>query len=300
MIKAGITGGETRRSGELIRLLIFHPDVELIWVHTASPVAANSRLSALHRGLDGDCNMSFSGGTPRLDDIDVLFMCQDAEGVEQFLAANEIPDDLKVINLSDLRPEGFVYGLPELNRKSMVRGATRATVPSAVAVAVATPLLPLAKGLLLRGPVHVTVSRGIIDASLGEPLDGEIVAALRGFQSTFDGDIVIDIENGDWPRGTIVKASVDVESPLGEIVELYNGFFDDHKLTYILNRATEVLDVVNTAKCLISLDIDGSKLIVTAVTDGLLKGAASTAVHCMNLLFGLYERTGLALKTSVV
>lgn len=300
MIKAGITGGESRRAGELIRLLIFHPDVELIWVHTASPVAANSRLSALHRGLDGDCNMNFSGGTPRLDEIDVLFMCQDADGVEQFLAANEIPEDLKIINLSDLRPEGFVYGLPELNRKAMVRGATRATVPSAVASAVVTPLLPLAKNLMLKSPVTVKVGRGVIDASLGDALDGEIVEALREFQSTFDGDIDLSVENGEWPRGTIIEATVETESTLGELAELYSDFFDDHKLTYILNRRTDVLDVVNTAKCLISLDIDGNKLVVTAVIDGLLKGAASTAVHCMNLLFGLYERTGLALKTSVV
>lgn len=300
MIKVGITGGESRRAGELIRLLVFHPDIELMWVHTASPVATGCRLSALHRGLDGDCAMSFTGGEPNLADIDVLFLCQDAGAVESFVSAGELPGQLKVVNLSDARPGGFVYGLPELNRKAMVRGATRASVPTAVASAIATPLLPLAKNLLLKGTVKATVNRGAIDASLGAPLDGEISASLRELQPSFGGDVEIEYTDADRQRGTSVNVSVDIAAPLATVTDLYTGFFDDHKLTHILNRRAEVNDVVNTAKCLINLDMDNGVLHVTSVTDGLLKGAASTAVHCMNLLCGLYERTGLTLKCSAV
>lgn len=300
MIKVGITGGESRRAGELIRLLVFHPDIELMWVHTASPMAAGCRLSALHRGLDGETAMNFTGGELRLSEIDVLFMCQDSNDAANLLASENLPDDLKIVSLCETMPSGFVYGLPELNRKAMVRGATRAHVPSAVAIAVATPLLPLAKNLLLEGPVNVTVERGTLDAALGQPDADEIALALRTLQTSFSGDITIEYADSPAQRGTTVTITTAIASPLATVTDLYTDFFDDHKLTYLLNRRAVADDVVNTAKCLISLDTDGGDLQITAVTDGLLKGAASTAVHCMNLLCGLYERTGLMLKCSAV
>ena len=83
------------------------------------------------------------------------------------------------------------------------------------------------------------------------------------------------------------------------ITKLCEDYYDDHNFTFVVNHEPDASDVNNTNKCLLNLQSDGDKLKITAVIDGLLKGTAGNAVHIMNLLFGLHERVGLALKAQV-
>ena len=85
---------------------------------------------------------------------------------------------------------------------------------------------------------------------------------------------------------------------LDEIVKLYEDYYNDHNFTYVINRMPDLKDVVNTNKCLLYLTKEDGKLLIVSVIDNLLKGASGQAVHNMNLLIGLHERTGLNLKAS--
>ncbi len=290
MIKVGITGGHTRRAGELIRLLLNHPDVVVSAVRAPGPMFAGRPLSSLHRGLTGETPLTFSNGELPLDSLDVLFM-----------TGNEIPDDLpeklKVVNLTRTMLDGYVYGLPELNRKALVRGATRANIPSSVATAVVTPLLPLARNLMLNTPIETEVSVGEVDSTLFGLRDGEIKDALMSLQTSFDPrNLKVSVTPAPWQRATRVVTTVETSlDPLGAR-EMFDEFFNDHNLTYTVDRAPVADDVLGTPKCLIAIDRDDDRrLRLTSVIDGPLKGCASQGIHIMNLLMGLAERTGLSL-----
>ena len=70
----------------------------------------------------------------------------------------------------------------------------------------------------------------------------------------------------------------------------------DAALTFVSDRNIYLKQVVNTAKCVLSLEKHGDKLLVMSAIDNLLKGASGQAVQNLNLMFGLDERAGLRLK----
>lgn len=316
MIKAGVLGGDGYVAGELIRLLINHPDVDVEWIHSTEH--AGERIDGVHRGIIGDTAMRF---TDKYDitGIDVMFICTGTGGARAFLEKNDVSDDLKIIDLSgdyNNEEEGtheFVYGLPELNRKRIVRGARRVATPGSVPMAVLPALLPLLKNLYLEGDIHVTLVSGSFEGkcpdlnfisenvsvdtpSCSTDVD-EIKRIFAACHPGFVSDINILPIRGGFTRGILVAMYFECARPLEEIIRIYEEYYDDHNFTFILNdRQPELKDVVNTNKCVIHLAKDGDKLIVTSVIDNLLKGSAGTAVHNMNLLFGLSEKTGLNLK----
>lgn len=313
MIKIAILGASTPIAGELIRLLMHHPDVELLQANSRS--MASGAVSDVHSGLVGDTDLRF---TPKLDlnGVDLLMMCSTPAETEEFLRDNELPDDLRVIDLSGatLDSEDFIYGLPELNRKAMVRGGKKASIPFAVATILNLALLPLAKNLMLNSSIWATVvtARGdrpdapaftgndnvTVDRPLRHPQAEEAVRTLRTLQVSFEGPISLITMRGSQQRGTIATVVMDCATDLQHIRALYEDFYSDHNMVWILDRQVEMADVVNTNKCLIHLQKQDGKLIVTAALDNILKGGAGSAMHAMNLLFGLHERTGLELKTS--
>lgn len=311
MIKVGITGAESKVAGEIIRLLLNHPDVDLKWIQSEHHVGA--RVSDIHQGLIGECDMVVIS-QPRWDEIDVLFNCCHTGSARSFLERNkEKTESIKIIDLSgDFRmsaeDSGFVYGLPELNRKAMVRGATKVANPGAFATAVELALLPLAKNLLVNSDIHVAAVSG--DPTLADNIRlynalthshvAEIEQTIRSLQTSFNSHVSMVPMLGSLSRGLIAAVYLDCPLQLEDIRKLYEDFYSDHGFTFIVDKQVELKDVANTNKCILHLEKHGNRLLVTSVIDSMLKGSAGTAVHNMNLLFGLSERTGLALKPSAL
>lgn len=310
MIRVGITGGESEAAGHLIRILINHPDVELAWVE--SPSEEGSLLSQRHKGLTGETYMQFCRkGNP--EDTDVIFLCNTVDGdSERYVATRRIPDNVKLIDLSpDFRmpEEGsdspWVYALPELNRKPLVRGATRAAIPGPLATIMLLSLLPMAKNLLLNSDIHVSCVTPTGEDTPGEAtvmLDHEEIEetrqALRSLQQSFDAPIHLVATAGGWNRG--ISATIYLDTPVSEddIKDLYDTFYEDHGFTFLSESYPGLDEVAGTNKCVIHVEKVDGRLAVTAVIDDILKGGAAAAVHVMNLLFGLQERVGLMLTAA--
>lgn len=319
MIRVGIIGGESRQAGELLRLLINHPDVEVQWVNSQSQ--AGSLITDIHRGMTGETFLRFIDKTP-LDEIDVLFCCTESGDTINFIKDNEIDENLKIIDLSDdfrVKAEDdeaqFVYGLPEYNRKPMVRGAKYVAVPGNIAMPVLLALYPLAKNNKLKGDVNITAITASSDINpnnhrrldsitvykpLRHPQLDEIYQTIAELEPDYKDELYLITIRGAFPRGTIAVMHLETELSLEEIRQIYEEAYSDHSFTFLLDRQPDLKDVINTNKCLIYLEKTGKRLVITSVTDNMLKGGAGNAVHAMNLLFGLSERTGLYLKSSTI
>lgn len=321
MIKIGIIGGAGYTAGELLRLLVNHPDAEIKWIHSSSN--AGNPVSDVHQGLIGEIDMKFTD-TPALDEIDLLFCCTPHGDTRKFMDSHDIPEGLKIIDLStDYRIEDgthdFVYGLPELNRKRIVRGATRVANPGCFATAIQLALLPLAAAGKLSGEVHVTGITGSTGAgvkpgstthfswrnnniSVYKAFEHQHLKEIKQTLSALDGGKTHDISfipvRGDFARGIFVMADVTTSMPLDEAVKLYKDFYADAEFTHVSDRPVDLKQVVNTNKCVVSLEKHGDKLLILSAIDNLLKGASGQAVQNMNLMFALPEHTGLALKPS--
>lgn len=306
MIKAGIIGASYPMAGELIRILINHPDVALMWVE--SERYAGRLVSDVHHGLIGETDLRITTRSAnRLSDIDVLFVFRDREQSIEWLERHEIPEDLRIVDLGpDMRDPvmakkyDYVYGLPELNRKPMVRGAKRAVLPHPAVNLSALALMPLAKHRMLRNPVEVNVSMPEAGEQVESSTDvaDELTRALRELDPEFDELITIVAGPGEDNRAISAMIDFDTTLDIGELLRAYEEFYDDHNFTFLINRNPEPDEVDGTNKCLIRIDKRDGRATVTAIMDALIKGAAGTAVHDMNLLFGLHERVALALKAS--
>lgn len=342
MIKVGILGAETAAAGELIRILINHPDVALKTV--ASESEAGRDVASLHRGLVGDIDMAVSSSLVCAGH-EVVFLCGEPWMARNWMQHNDAEArecGLKVIDLTGAFRDGtmdMVYGFPEFNRKALVRGALRASVPSVIASAIEPALFPLAKNNLLTGAsIQVSVTMAGAD-SVAAPLqnapaqpnysvstrldpvapnehrpDAEAAAAevsgcMKMIQPSFAVPLHVTLgRDGSISRGVTAVVDVPCSISLNEVRRLFDEAYSDHGFTYPVDFEPSVADVANTNKCLVSLEYCDAPMTavsaghpvlrVTTVTDNLLKGAAGTAVHCMNLLFGLSERTALQLKAS--
>ena len=254
--------------------------------------------------------------------MDVIFFCTPHGESKKFIESHDIPEDLKIVDLSqDFRLEGdhdFIYGLPEINRKYIIRGK-RVANPGCFATAIQLALLPLAKNLLLNSDINITAITGSTGAgvkpsatshfswrndniSVYKPFKhqhlAEIKQTLKSLQNSFNSEINLIPMRGCFSRGIFVAAYLDCPIALDEIKKLYEDYYDDHRFTFISDKMPDLKDVVNTNKCIIHLEKEGNKLLIISVIDNLLKGASGQAVHNMNLLFGLHERVGLQLKAS--
>ncbi len=320
MIKVGIIGGAGYTAGELIRLLINHPDVEIVFVNSSSN--AGNLITDVHEGLYGETNMRFTGEFP-LDGIDCLFFCTAHGDTKKFLETHTIPEKVKIIDLSmDFRIKSeehdFVYGLPELNRRRIC-AAKHIANPGCFATCIQLGILPLAKHLMLNADLHVNAITGSTGAgvkpsatshfswrndniSIYKPFShqhlDEIRQSLKQLQNSFDSNIYFIPVRGNFSRGIFATTYLDCKIDLKEIKRLYESYYEDHSFTFIVDKNPDLKQVVNTNKCLIYLQKHENKLLIVSMIDNLLKGASGQAVHNMNLLFGLEERVGLHLKPS--
>lgn len=321
-IKAGIVGGAGYTGGEMIRLLLNHPAVTISFIHSTSN--AGNKVSKIHADLVGETDLVFTDSLH--NDIDVLFLCVGHGDAGKFLAANKIADTVKVIDLSqDFRLAAksqvdnrkFVYGLPELNKEA-IRSANNIANPGCFATAIQLGLLPLAKAGVL-GDVYTTGITGSTGAgqglsatshfswranniqaykSLQHQHINEIHQSLHQLQGN-DGMYVNFVPwRGDFTRGIYVSSIIDCGLPLEEIKQLYKTYYSGQPFTHVSDSMIDLKQVVNTNKCLLYIEKQGSKIVVHSAIDNLLKGASGQAVQNMNLLFGLEETVGLKLKAA--
>ena len=320
MIKVGIIGGAGYTAGELLRLLLLHPEVEIKFVHSTSN--AGNYITDVHGGLLGETDLVFTSEMP-FEEIDLLFFCTAHGDTRKFLEGHALPDELKVIDLSmDYRIKSnehdFIYGLPELNRRNTCKSRYVAN-PGCFATCIELGLLPLAKEHLLKGDVSVNAITGSTGAgvkpsatthyswrdnniSIYKPFEhqhlAEIMQSIKQLQPDYEGSIDFIPYRGCFPRGIfatlVVKCNLDIET----LYKLYESYYERDSFTHVVKRPLDLKQVVNTNKCLIHLEKHGDKLLITSIIDNLLKGASGTAVHNMNLLFGLAETVGLQLKPS--
>lgn len=318
-IKVGIVGGAGYTGGELLRLLLNHPAVEIAFVHSNS--SANKPVYAVHTDLFGDTDIHFSASIAQ--DIDVIFLCLGHGDSRVFLAENPLDKNIKIIDLSqDFRLHDtageFVYGLPELN-KEKIKLTNLIANPGCFATAIQLALLPLAKSSKLPEAIFINALTGSTGA--GQKLSGsthfsyrannisvykafthqhlnEIGESLKQLQSSFNHNIKFIPERGDFARGIFASIVLESTDAVEELLNLYKAYYAPHPFTHVSDTAIDLKQVINTNKCLIAIEKHGNDVLITSAIDNLLKGASGQAVQNMNLLFGLDEKTGLQLKAS--
>ncbi|MGV6946286.1 N-acetyl-gamma-glutamyl-phosphate reductase [Sphingobacterium kyonggiense] len=334
-IKVGIVGSAGYTGGELLRVLIYHPNVEIVFANSASN--AGNKLSDVHNDLFGDTEMTFSSDFH--SDIDVLFLCVGHGDARKFLEANPVDPKVKIIDLSqDFRLKSntayqgkdFVYGLPELNKEE-IKSAQYIANPGCFATNIQLALLPLASKGLLPDQIHVNATTGSTGAGQKPTLTThfswrnnnlsayksfdhqhlqEISESLNQLQPGFLADteagslmeraadkINFIPQRGDFPRGIFSAIYVDSDLSEEEAYDLYTTYYAEHPFTHVSKANIDLKQVVNTNKSIIHIEKHGNKLLILNATDNLLKGASGQAVQNMNLLFGLDERAGLNLKS---
>ncbi|MBV5281485.1 MAG: N-acetyl-gamma-glutamyl-phosphate reductase [Paludibacter sp.] len=318
-IKVGVIGGAGYTAGELLRILVHHSAVEIVFVNSSSN--AGNPVVDVHSGLIGETDLIFTSELP-FGEVDALFLCSAHGDSKKFMDNNEVPAAVKIIDLStDYRAKSphhdFVYGLPELNRED-IRKATRIANPGCFATAIQLAIFPLAAAGLLTDEIHVNAITGSTGAGV-KPSDtshfswrnnnisiykpfghqhlGEIGQSLRQLQAGFSKAVNFIPVRGNFARGIYVTAYTQCSLSLEDAKELYKDFYKDAAFTFVVDKNPDMKQVVNTNKGIVYLEKHGDKLLIVSMIDNLLKGASGQAVQNMNLMFGLDEKAGLGLKS---
>lgn len=334
MIKVGIVGSAGYTGGELLRILIYHPEVDIVFANSASN--AGNKIYEVHNDLFGDTELTFSSDFH--SNIDVLFLCVGHGDAQKFLDANPVDASVKIIDLSqDFRLKSntsyqglqFVYGLPELNRE-LIKSAQYIANPGCFATNIQLALLPLAYKGILPDQIHINATTGStgagqkpgatthfswrnnnlsayksfehqhlqeISESLAQLQDGFLPQSDQSLLERAAEKINFVPQRGDFTRGIFSVIYIDSDLSEEQAYELYEDYYKGHPFTHVSRKNIDLKQVVNTNKSIIHLEKHGNKLLILNVTDNLLKGASGQAVQNMNLMFGLDERIGLNLKS---
>lgn len=322
MVRVGIIGGAGYTAGELCRILLNHPEAEIVFMNSESN--AGNLITDVHGGLIGETDLRFTDQLP-LEQVDVLFFCFGHGKSKQWLSEHSVPEGVRIIDLAqDFRlsaPDNdYIYGLPETMKENIAK-AMHVANPGCFATCIQLGLLPLAAHGVLLDDISVNAITGSTGAgvkpgatthfswrnnnmSVYKPFQHqhvpEIKQSLRGLQANFDVEIDFIPYRGDFARGIfateVVRVSADLD--IDTVVGWYKEFYKDATFTHYSDKAIDMKQVVNTNKCLVHAEKYGNKLLVTSTIDNLLKGASGQAVQNMNIMFGLDEMTGLRLKPS--
>ena len=323
MIKAGIIGGSGYTGGELIRILMNHPQVEIDFVY--STTRAGKKISSAHPDLLGLTDLDFTNQVNL--NVDVVFLCLGHGNSTKFLNENDFSDKTKIIDLSNdfrlaedsvLNGKKFIYGLPEL-KISDIKNAKYIANPGCFATAIQLALLPLAKAGLLNDRIHVNAVTGSTGAGASpsgtthfswrnnnvswyKPFTHqhlwEINESLLSLQKSI-GEIMFLPNRGNFTRGILATAYITYSGSLEDAKKIYQEYFKDAEFTQLSEEPINLKQVVNTNQCHIHLHKHGNTLLITSALDNLLKGASGQAVQNMNLMFGIKENMGLQLKAGV-
>lgn len=336
MIRIGILGAAGYTGGELIRLLLNHPEAEIVFANSESN--AGNKVYDVHEGLLGDTELEFTSEMP-FDKVDVVFFCFGHGKSEAFLKEHTIPAGVKIIDLAqDFRIKGdhdYVYGLPETHRNA-IAACQHLANPGCFATCIQLGLLPLAKAGLLTHDIAVNAITGSTGAGQKPGATThfswrnnnfsvyklfthqhlhEITQTLNELRPQ-DAPNVIDTLNegyeaegitvdfipyrGDFARGIFCTEVITLDRPADAdaIAKLYKEYYNDAAFTHYSDKAPDLKQVVNTNKAIVHTEVFGRKVVVTSMIDNLLKGAVGQAVQNMNIMFGIDEKAGLNLKAS--
>jgi N-acetyl-gamma-glutamyl-phosphate reductase len=322
-IRVGIIGGAGYTAGELIRILLNHPNAEIVFINSKSN--AGNFVYSIHQDLVGETQLTFAAEWN--NDIDVLFLCLGHGESAKFLKENKIDDKVKIIDLandfrldnsSSIGDRQFVYGLPELQRDK-IKTANNIANPGCFATAIQLGLLPLAKVRLLPAEIYTTGITGSTGAGQGLAATShfswranniqayktlshqhvpEIEQSLHSLQPAGGGQLNFVPWRGDFTRGIFISSQLKCELSLELLNVMYKEFYKGHPFTTVTTEPVFLKQVVNTNKAIIQLEKVGSNLVVHSVIDNLTKGASGQAIQNMNLIFGIEETTGLKLKAN--
>ena len=328
MIKIGILGAAGYTGGELIRLLVHHPEAEIVFANSESN--AGNLVADVHEGLLGDTDLRFTDAMP-FDEVDVVFFCFGHGKSEEFLKEHAIPAHVKIIDLAqDFRiaapTHDYVYGLPEIHKEEICKCQHLAN-PGCFATCIQLGLLPLAKAGLLTHDIAVNAITGSTGAgqkpvatthfswradniSIYKVFTHQHLHEIRQSLTELQGSLDVDVDfipyRGDFARGIFCTEVVKFEGEEGtpsnptaeQLAEMYRTFYADAAFTHYIDKALDLKQVVNTNKALVHIDKFGNKAVITCIIDNLLKGAVGQAVQNMNLMFGIDEKSGLGLKAN--
>ncbi len=318
MIYAGIIGAAGYTGGELLRILLQHPNVKIDFCFSRSQ--QGKLLSDVHSDLLGDTDLRFSGEINA--NVDVAFLCLPHGESKQFLVENPFSSNTKIIDLSnDFRlkknADDFVYGLPEMNKEA-IKKAKNVANTGCFATTIQYALLPLANAQLLQDDIHISGITGSTGAGVGLSETshfswrnnnisvykafthqhlGEITESILQLQPSFNAEINFIPYRGNFTRGILITAYIPYKDTLENAISLFKNYYADAPFVVIAEKNINLKQVVNTNKCLLYVEKVGNKLMIIAATDNLIKGASGQAVQNMNLMFGLEETAGLHLKS---
>jgi N-acetyl-gamma-glutamyl-phosphate reductase len=320
MIKAGIIGGAGYTGGEVLRLLLQHPHVEIAFVQSDSQ--AGRKIYDVHHDCLGATDMAFQ---KEINEADVVFLCKGHGESRKYLENNTI--NSKIIDLStDFRHSDhskfknleFVYGLPELN-KEKIKNSNAIANPGCFATCIQLALLPLAKNKLINTDIHVTATTGSTGAGqslsdtnhfswrsnnhsaykiLEHQHEKEILESITSLQDSFDHQLMFVPQRGSFTRGIYSVAYLNGSSDVEQINLLYSQYYKTHPFVHVAPFDVDVKQVVNTNNCFINILSKNNKLVIVSAIDNMIKGAAGQAIQNMNLMFNLNENSGLNLKPS--
>lgn len=327
-VKVGIIGGAGYTGGEMLRILVNHPNVEIAFVNSTSN--AGNLISDVHTDLIGDTDLKFTSDIPQ--DIDVLFLCVGHGDAKKFMEANTIDENIKIIDLSQdfrlnnnssIENRQFTYGLPELNRDA-IKNSKNIANPGCFATCIQLGLLPLAAKGLINSEVHINATTGstgagqslsttshfswrnnnlsIYKAFEHQHLNEIGESLLQAAKNSPLGDLGVGLnfipQRGAFTRGILASMYLESDLTLEEAHAIYEAYYSTHPFTHVSRKNIDLKQVVNTNKCLVHLEKHGNKLFIISIIDNLLKGASGQAVQNMNLMFGLEENSGLRLKAA--
>ena len=323
MLEVGIIGGAGYTAGELIRLLLNHPETNINFVYSTSN--AGNKLYKVHQDLIGDTEINFTSAINA--DVDVLFLCLGHGNSTAFLQKNSFSENTKIIDLSNdfrlladknFNGKNFVYGLPELDKKA-IKKAKYIANPGCFATALQLAILPLAANNLLKNDVHINAVTGATGAgtSLSSTTHftyrdnnfshykafnhqhlGEINQTVNQLQTDFNSEINFMPNRGNFSRGIFATTYTKFNASIEDAKKMYQDYYKDAAFTFVSDREVHMKQVVNTNKCIIGLEKHGNNLLITSTIDNLLKGASGAAIQNMNLMYGFEETLGLNLKAN--
>jgi len=315
-ISVGIIGGAGYTAGELLRILLNHPKVEISFVQSDSQTGRP--VVSIHKDLIGDIDLKF---TDQLDEVDAVFLCRGHGASKTFLESGVLPGNPKIIDLSHdyrLKSDGndFVYGLPEAYRDQII-ASDKVANPGCFATCIQLGLVPLATTNNLNESVQITAITGSTGAgqslsetshfswrnnnlSVYKPFNhqhlGEIKQTLSELQGSIPDLNFVPIR-GDFTRGIFASIYMDSDLTLEQARALFKDHYSNYPFTHLITENPDLKQVVGTNKGLVFVDKIEGKLLIISVIDNLIKGASGQAVQNMNLMFGFEETTGLKLKS---
>ena len=319
MVRVGILGAAGYTGGELIRLLINHPQAEIVFANSESN--AGNLICDVHEGLMGETDMRFTAEMP-FGEVDVVFFCFGHGKSRAFLQEHTIPTHVRIIDLAqDFRIAGehdYVYGLPETHRQE-ISACMHLANPGCFATCIQLGLLPALKAGIISGDIHtngITGSTGAgqkpgatthfswrndnisIYKTFTHQHLHEINQTIHELQPQYDGQMFFIPQRGCFTRGIFVTSYARCNTPIEEVKAIYEDYYRDAAFTHVVSTSPDMKQVVNTNKALVYVERYADQLLMVSCIDNLLKGAVGQAVENMNLMFGLPEDTGLRLKAS--